>query len=72
MTVNISRRAVLACALAMSTVTFATSAAHYPGAQQLVRPDSRAHRADLDSRRTAAPAQMPVHHDDPFAEMLLG
>jgi hypothetical protein len=72
MTNIISRRTMLALALAMSTGSFAASPAYFPSAQHLVRPDGRAHRADVGSRRTAPPARMPVHHDDPFADMLLG
>jgi hypothetical protein len=72
MTNNISRRAILACALAMSTVTFATSPAHVPSTLQFVQPDARTHRADIYSWRRAPSPQLPIDRKDPFADMLLG
>jgi hypothetical protein len=73
MTSNLSRRAMLACALAMSTASFAASPAYLHDSLQLVRPDSRTHRADICFRCNMRPPQMPVHHEeDPFADMLLG
>lgn len=72
MTNTISRRAMLALALAVSTASFAASPKYFPTRQHLVQPDSRTHRADIDSRRTARPRQMPAHQEDPFADMLLG
>jgi hypothetical protein len=72
MTNTVSRRAMLALALAMSTASFAASPEYFPTRQHLVQPDSRTHRADIGSRQMARPPQMPVHHEDPFADMLLG
>jgi hypothetical protein len=68
---TISRRAMLSLALSVSTVSSVTGHAYVPGPQQLVRSESHAHRADMDSRRTAPPVQLPVHHDDPFADMII-
>jgi hypothetical protein len=70
---NIARHAVLVCALAVSTGSFAASPAYLHDAGQLVRPDSRTHRADVCFRCNTPPLQMPLRHEeDPFADMLLG
>jgi hypothetical protein len=69
---NMSRRAMLMAALAACTASFAASPPYLPNTPHLVRPDSRAHRADIDSRRRAPAPQMPVHHEDPFADLLVG
>ena len=66
-----SRRAMLSLALSISTVSFVASHAYVPGMQQLVRPESRNHRAEMDFRRTAPPVHVPVQHDDPFSEMII-
>jgi hypothetical protein len=70
---NISRHAVLVCALAISTASFAASPAYLHDSRQLVRPESRTHRADICFRCNTRPPQMPLRHEeDPFADMLLG
>jgi hypothetical protein len=62
---------MLALALTMSTVVLVAGPAHFPDARQAARPERPAHRADIDLTRRPPPA-VPVHHDDPFADMLLG
>jgi hypothetical protein len=67
-----SRRAMLIAAMVACTASFAASPAYRPDTPRFVRPDSRAHRADIYSRARAPLPEMPVRHKDPFADMLLG
>ena len=70
---KISSRAMLVCAMAMSTASFAASPAYLHDSRQVIGFDSRTHRADICFRCNMRPPQMPVRHEeDPFADMLLG
>jgi hypothetical protein len=69
---NISRRAMLLATLAACTASFAASPAYRPNTPQIVRPDNPAYRANIHSRSGAPLPQMPRHHEDPFADLILG